>query len=1117
MTEKSLSKRYFQLVLTLLLLPIGLMWVAASLWLDVKAEKALSSNARAIASSVRTTVEDGLAFGQSIDELRGATPYFKWILHENPTIQRIAVLDTKRQPLFVEYGAADGQAMITEPGEPSEAAAMMPLRASGIEVGAVMIALKPLDWGQALHDQGSPLLALPVIILALAGVVAREGVRRTCIAPLNRILSQFDAGARGHFAAAEPSHRQDELGRMARVLQVLKRRIRERASQFNDYAEEVHRVVADPAVAIQAEKLRHSAGAALGEELLKRKALDDSGTLEPMAVRKGPLLRGRITLLVFFAVILVSLGMALTTSYRVRLLEDNASATAAAAVDLTWRKLIAEAIASLEKDASPLATDPALTAAVANKAAPTIGAALQPTRLRFNDSKSNTDMEVAAEDGGLLYGGGNADGSSLLGSFTTTTIVRTGEPVSGLAITQDHEMVIVYASPIFNGERVVGSISLIRDATPLMRELAAILGADTFAVDLNGRLLLGDDGALWDRIGGKVDLSRRSLGQVRVDDAIYSTASMGLATIGKGRLGYVVVVRNETEQQTRADRLQIAFYFMVAVMIAAALGLVYYYVGHVFAPLDAAIAALNTLSRGDTAVIVDAPPADDEVGRIAAAVKVFRDRTRALLWVNEERTRRRRRQERMIRRQMLMLAETLQDGARQAVLKDLELIEQEASLRSSGTEVAAELDALAIAFQTMAGRVCVQHRELDMLVAELREALKAKTAFIALQQELEIARELQLAILPKVSIINEEFEAHAIMTPAKEVGGDFYDFFTLSSRKVGMVVADVSDKGVPAALFMAVSRTLLKATAIFKMSAGECLRKLNDLLVEGNEKSLFVTVFYGILDLDTGVLTYANGGHNPPFLLSQDGTVTPLEGTGGIVLALQAGLDYEERSVVLKPGDTLMMYTDGVTEAMNHDQIMFGDALLADKLSVCGGMSANELTEHLIATVHDFSVGCPQTDDITCFAFLYKGPAPQVGTQVFTLRNDLYELPRLQSQIENFLGGFNLPKETIFNICLSLDEIFTNIVSYGYEDQSERQIEVAIHHDGKAVIATVVDDGKEYDPLADPPDVDFEADLETRTVGGLGIFLVRTFMDQVSYSRDGERNRLVIVKRITGS
>jgi sigma-B regulation protein RsbU (phosphoserine phosphatase) len=1095
------------------LLAVLLQWGAAYIWLTGKADNALTGNARAVAVSVSSTVEDALAFGQPLSDLRGANVHFHNLLQENPNIQFIGLIDGYRKPLFAQGISKDDlETRLPEGGTGSEAE--VPLQVSGQTVGAVVVAAKPLDWPVVLLAEGLSLLVAPGISLLVAAILGRWLFRRVWQDPLARILALFDACASGNFAAVNPVNQSDELGRMGRVLVVLSRVIRERASQFSDYAQEVHRVVADPAVAEQADRLRSHAIGSLGDQLFQRQAEDGSpGDGEER--RKGPLLRVRITLLVFIAVILVSIGMAFTTSYRVRLFEDAASSSAIATIDLSWRRLTTGALGVLEEDAAPLATNPAVIDAVANRDSVALTAALLPARQRFDSTRISTDMEVAALDGGLLYGGSGNDGSSVLGSFTLTTVVRTAEPVSGLAITPDHEFVIVFARPIRSGNRIIGTITLVRDADPMLRELSGILGIDAFALDLDGKLLYASAPDTWHRLAGKVDLGQRGVVQARVEEKVYSTTTMGLPTIGKGRLGTLLTARDVTEQQRRSERLQIAFYGLIILMVGVAVWLVYYYVTNEFVPLDAAISALNTLSRGDTGVILDGPGTDDEVGRIAAAVRVFRDRTRALHRFNEERSRRQRRQERLIRRQMLKLAETLQDGAREAVLKDLDKIEQEALLRSSGTEVAAELDALAIAFQTMAGRVREQHRELDSLVAELREALKAKTAFIALQQELEIARELQLAILPKVSTDTEEFAAFAVMTPAKEVGGDFYDFFQLSPRKVGMVVADVSGKGVPAALFMAVSRTLLKATASFKMAPGDCLRKLNDLLVEGNEKSLFVTVFYGILDLDTGVLTYANGGHNPPMLLSHDGEVTPLEGTGGIVLALEPGLDYEERTVAMRPGETLVMYTDGVTEAMNRDTVMFGEALLAEKVRLLAGRSAQDITGDIIAAVHEFSAGCPQTDDITCFAFHFKGAPQQVDTRVYKLHNDLNELPRLRHEIEVFLNSFALPKDTIFSICLSLDEIFTNIVSYGYEDTAERQIEVVLRHDGECIVATVIDDGREYDPLADPIEPDFNADIDERSVGGLGIFLVRTFMDQVSYRRDGERNRLVIVKRVT--
>jgi phosphoserine phosphatase RsbU/P len=1129
--DQALFKRFFQVMATLTLLPIILLWAGAAAWLNEKAATALTGNAFGVALSVGATIEDALAFGQPLSELRGADQYFQRLLTDNAGIRFIAVIGPKRQLLFVqgidrEHFADELSTLTNEeletrskPGEATRPIAVLPLRSGTSAVGSVLVSARPLDRLSVLTVGGLPLLAIPLAWLVVASTAAILSLSHVVFAPLSHLMGRFDAGANGEFDTGERFYGRDEIGGIGLVLALLLRLIRDRASHFNDYTDEVLSAVADPAVAEQVEYLRADAGRQIGEGLFGHPAgeIPSGGQEASLTGNKGSLLRARITLLVFFAIILISVGMALTGNYRVRLLEDNASASAVAAIDLSWRKLMNGAIAGLETDAAILLSIPNIAQAVERHDSQALAADMKKgaTHL-FDSTKPYTEVEITALDGGVLFGGSGIDGASLLGTFTLTTVVRTAAPVSGLAITPEHEIVTVFTRPILDGTRIIGTITLIRDAIPLLRELAGILGLDVYALELDGRLAYGDNAPVWEKLAPRVELGRRSLEYIAAGHATYAVSTMGLPTISAGRLGYLATVRDVTDQQIRSQRLQMAFYVLVAVMMGLAVMALYYYLCHVFAPLDAAIAALNTLSRGDTAVVLDTPASADEVGRIAAAVRVFRDRTRALLRLAEERSRRRRRQERLIRRQMLKLAETLQDGAREAVLKDLDKIEQEASLRASGADVAAELDALAIAFQTMAGRVHEQHRELDMLVAELREALKAKTAFIALQQELEIARELQLAILPKVSTDEDEFEAHAVMIPAKEVGGDFYDFFRLSQRRVGMVVADVSGKGVPAALFMAVSRTLLKATAVFRMAPGECLNKLNSLLAESNEKSLFVTVFYGILDLETGILTYANGGHNPPILLSADGTVTPLKGTDGIVLALEPDLTYDEATVEMQAGDTLVMYTDGVTEAMNLSTAMFGDALLAEKLGECAGLSAHDTTARVLDSVHEFSAGCPQTDDITCFAFRYKGAMPQVDTRVFTLRNDLQELPGLRAEIEIFLAAYDLSKDTVFNICLSLDEIFTNIVSYGYDDPSERKIEVIIRHDGNEVVATVIDDGKEYDPLADPFPPDLDSDLDTRSVGGLGIFLVRTFMDKVSYSRDGERNRLVIVKHIGG-
>jgi sigma-B regulation protein RsbU (phosphoserine phosphatase) len=253
----------------------------------------------------------------------------------------------------------------------------------------------------------------------------------------------------------------------------------------------------------------------------------------------------------------------------------------------------------------------------------------------------------------------------------------------------------------------------------------------------------------------------------------------------------------------------------------------------------------------------------------------------------------------------------------------------------------------------------------------IQNVFNAHTQLISIQQELDVARRMQQSIVPTRFPSRTELQMFARMIPAKEVGGDFYDYFWLSDTRLGMVIADVSGKGVPAALFMAVSRTLLRATAPAANGPGECLALTNDLLSQDNEATMFVTLFYGILDLETGELVYANGGHNPPYILEPDGSVIALPGTGGMALGIMDEQPYRENCVTLTPGSSLLLFTDGVTEAFNNNDEEFGEQRLVQQLESTIGLPVEPLLEALVNSVHTFADGAPQSDDITCMAIHY--------------------------------------------------------------------------------------------------------------------------------------------------
>jgi sigma-B regulation protein RsbU (phosphoserine phosphatase) len=241
----------------------------------------------------------------------------------------------------------------------------------------------------------------------------------------------------------------------------------------------------------------------------------------------------------------------------------------------------------------------------------------------------------------------------------------------------------------------------------------------------------------------------------------------------------------------------------------------------------------------------------------------------------------------------------------------------------------------------------------------------------AIKHDLDIAREIQTSILPKTFPAfpnRNEFDLYASMDAAKSVGGDFYDFFLIDENKLGVVIADVSGKGIPAALFMAVSRTMLKTTAMGNISTSECLTKTNNMLCSESVNSMFVTLFYGIINLTTGEMNYSNAGHNPPYILKSDGKVELLEGTGEIVLAALEGINYTQHHTILNPGDAIYMYTDGITEAMNINNELFTDERLKEVLQTVAGNSCKQIIDSVRKEVEEFSKGAEQSDDITAIA-----------------------------------------------------------------------------------------------------------------------------------------------------
>lgn len=403
-------------------------------------------------------------------------------------------------------------------------------------------------------------------------------------------------------------------------------------------------------------------------------------------------------------------------------------------------------------------------------------------------------------------------------------------------------------------------------------------------------------------------------------------------------------------------------------------------------------------------------------------------------------------------------------------------------------------------------------QDLGSYVANLRMVLAEKERINA---ELNLASSIQAHMLPCIFPPfpeHSEFDLYAIMDPAKEVGGDFYDFYMIDEDKLAIIVADVSGKGVPAALFMVIARTLLKNYTQMGMEPNKVFETVNRLLCDGNDAGLFVTAWMGVLELSNGTMTYVNAGHNPPLLKRADGRFEYMRERTGFVLAGMEGVRYRQNTLCIAPGDRLFLYTDGVTEATNPDQKLYGeDRLQAFMNSHADGATASVLRE-LREDIDVFAGSAPQFDDITMLLLDFKGKETKMARRTFAAKEDA--VADMISFVEETLENADCPMKTQTAVCIAMEELFVNIAHYAYPGGAGCA-EIAIGIDKNSRIATFVisDTGVPFNPL-EKKDPDITKPAEEREIGGLGIFIVKKTMDTVRYARVQDENQLTMTKKL---
>jgi sigma-B regulation protein RsbU (phosphoserine phosphatase) len=416
-----------------------------------------------------------------------------------------------------------------------------------------------------------------------------------------------------------------------------------------------------------------------------------------------------------------------------------------------------------------------------------------------------------------------------------------------------------------------------------------------------------------------------------------------------------------------------------------------------------------------------------------------------------------------------------------------------------------EIESLSFSLSTLTSDL---KNYMKNLVKQTREKERIGT-------ELALATKIQADMLPSIFPPfpdRKEFDIFASMNPAKEVGGDFYDFFMVDENHLAVVMADVSGKGIPAALFMVIGKTLIKDHTEPGVSLGDVFTEVNSVLCASNNEGLFITAFEGVLDITTGEFRYVNAGHEPPFICKVGTDYEKYKVKAGFVLAGMEGMKYKEGVLQLDPGDRIFLFTDGVTEAENNEHELYGDSRLLNILNKTKTMPLDEMLRGIRKDIDAFADGAEQFDDITMLCLEYHGTREDKDISEITVQADIKNQQEVTAFIESRLEEADCPLKTQMNLSVATDEIFSNIAYYAYPDKKgDVTVRLAIKASPAAAEITFIDGGVQFDPLSLPePDVSLSA--EERNIGGLGIFMVKKMMGEVSYEYKDGKNILKIAK-----
>ena len=397
---------------------------------------------------------------------------------------------------------------------------------------------------------------------------------------------------------------------------------------------------------------------------------------------------------------------------------------------------------------------------------------------------------------------------------------------------------------------------------------------------------------------------------------------------------------------------------------------------------------------------------------------------------------------------------------------------------------------------------------------ELRQTTASKTA---IESELKVASDIQMSMLPKIFPAypeRDDIDIYGQLTPAKAVGGDLFDFF-IRDEKMFFCIGDVSGKGVPAALVMAVTRAQFRMVSAHESQPERVVNRLNETMTEGNDSNMFVTLFVGVLDLPTGRLRYCNAGHDAPLLIGSSIGFLPCE--PNLPIGVLDGWKFKSQETLIDPNTTIFLYTDGLTEAENSRHDQFTEERILEVARAAHSENHHKplkLVEDMTEAVRGFVNGAEQSDDLTMLAIQYTKRQLDVRYQrSLTLANDIEQVPQLAEFVDHVCEAMGFDDTTTMQMNLALEEAVVNVMNYAYPEGSYGTVNIEVQANDVRVKFVISDNGKRFDPTSVAA-VDTTLSAEERSIGGLGIFLVRQLMDSVNYERIGGFNVLTLRKKL---